>query len=213
LRGPQTPYQYLLHFQRSKIGLPRHGNCRAHLGRSTRQRKFLKTEWSCKRHILARCLRKKENQYFLPIPFLKNVLDAAITSGELVQHTIKDLTYSESRQNDLWFIWVATLAMILSKTGFKVSAASGDKLAVDSPFVNFIQTIQTMLPEKYYRRKTPGSIAKAIQEARKRYAGLEILDLFTLLISFVHERDYKKQPLNIKDPKSKQRLERFFQSD
>ena len=183
------------------------------LGPKLKTKKIPKNRMDLQKTYSSALLAKKENQYFRPIRFLKNVLDTAIASGELAQRTIKDPTYPESQQNELWFIWVATLAKILSKTGFKVSAASGDKLAVDSPFVNFIQTIQTMLPEEHSRRKTPGSIAKAIQEARKRYAGLEILDLFTLLISFVHERDYKKQPLNIKDPKSKQRLERFFQSD
>ena len=180
------------------------------LGPQPKTKKIPKNRMDLQKTYFSPLLAKKETQYFLPIRFLKNVLDAAIASGELVQRTIKDPTYPETRQNELWFIWVAALAKILSKAGVKVSAASSDKSPVDSPFVNFIQTIQTMFPEKYYRRKTPGSIAKAIQDARKRYAGLEILDLLTLLMSFVSERDYEKQPLNIKDPKSKQRLERFF---
>jgi hypothetical protein len=155
-------------------------------------------------------LAEREKQYFLPIPFLKRILDAAIASGELVQHMIEDPTYPASRHKELWFVWVALLATILSKAGFNVSAASGDKMSDDSPFVTFIKTIQTFLPEKCHRRKTSLSIAKGVQSAKGRYAGLEIIDLFFLLFSSGSERDYEKEPLNIKNLRSKQRLEHFL---
>ena len=159
----------------------------------------------------SRLLFVLKNHSFRPLPFLRDVLDAAIASGKFALQVIRDPTYPETKRKEQWFLWVALLAKILSREGFKVSAASGDKSSTDSPFVSFIKTIQALLPEKCHRRITSASIAKGIQEANKRYASLELPELLSLILCWGTGNDDEKHPLKlIKDPKSKRRLEHFL---
>jgi hypothetical protein len=115
------------------------------------------------------------------LEFLAKILDAAIASSKLTVQEIRDPHFSGSREKELWFIWVALLRKVLSRSGFHTSAASGDKSATDSPFVKFIEELQTWLPEDCRKRKTAGSIAKGIQDAWRKYGDLKTMDLFELL--------------------------------
>jgi hypothetical protein len=110
-----------------------------------------------------------EDRSWYQLEFLAAVFDAAVATSELVLLNLQNPKIAGLPGHELWFLWVILIDKTLRSEGFRTSAASGDKSASDSPFVVFIQTLQALLPERCQRRKTGGSIAKGIQDARKGY--------------------------------------------
>ncbi len=110
-----------------------------------------------------------EDRSWYQLEFLAAVFDAAVATSELVLLNLQNPKIAGLPGHDLWFLWVVLIDKTLRSAGFRTSAASGDKSLSKSPFVVFIQTLQALLPERCQRRKTAGSIAKGIQDARNRY--------------------------------------------
>ena len=128
--------------------------------------------------------------------FFARVLECSLATSDYLQSRLQSPNFVMVDERELWFVWVALLARTLKGHGIKVTAASGDKMVSDSPFVRFIDSLQKLLPdERHVRKSDPSrgkglqSIAKGVQLALKRYGHTSQAGLALLLASWASDPD------------------------
>jgi hypothetical protein len=103
------------------------------------------------------------------LTFVQYVTEVAIGAAELGLKEIDEFKLSPELESDLWLAWAAFASSVAKGAGAKISASSSNKTANESPFVVGLSSLQELLPAECQRRNGYDSIAKGVQDARKKF--------------------------------------------
>jgi hypothetical protein len=137
------------------------------------------------RRIRRASLLKRYSKFELPddmvqhLAYLQKALELAVDTSDYIVRQITSRKNIGTRDQAMWFVWVAFIERVLRGCGIRTTAGSGDKQYRDSPFIVFLEKLQESLPPKCRKRQSLGSIAKGIQSARAKFGrtGLRALVL------------------------------------
>jgi hypothetical protein len=123
---------------------------------------------------------KKGINFNYPLLSFAGTLDSAIASVDAVFSVLKELPSNQS--NEAFSIWLALIRRFFEKHGIRTSAASGDKMSSNSPFIRFIDKFQECLRIQSILYG-PASLSKYVQKATRQFEHLPS-DLLILKLVF-----------------------------
>jgi hypothetical protein len=117
-----------------------------------------------------------------PLTFVQYVIEVAMGAAELGLKELDQFKLRPELKSDLWLAWAAFAASVAEGAGAKISASSSNKTANESSFVVGLSSLQELLPAECQRRNSYDSIAKGVQDARKKF-GQTIPDALLAIIA------------------------------
>ncbi len=132
-------------------------------------------------------LQKRYSRFELPrdaiehLVYLDHALSLALDTTDYIVQQI-NRNNAETKDDEMWFVWVAMIEGALNHCGIRTTAASGDKQHNYSPFVLFVQKLQEVLPVACHKRLSVGSIAKGIQLSRDKFGHIGPRALLFILL-------------------------------
>jgi hypothetical protein len=104
-----------------------------------------------------------------PLTLVQYVTEVAIGAAELGLKELGEFKLSPELKSDLWLAWAPFAASVAEGAGAKISASSSNKTANESPFVAGLSILQELLPAECQHRTGYESIAKGVQDARRKF--------------------------------------------
>jgi hypothetical protein len=119
-----------------------------------------------------------------PLSFAQYVIEAAIGAAQFAIAEIKCQNMDPGLKRDLWFAWVGFLACVAEEVGVKITASSSNKSRNESRFVRGIMALQQRLPKECRRFNGYESVAKGVQEARRKFGKEDPATLLAIIAAW-----------------------------
>ena len=117
-----------------------------------------------------------------PLALLAGAIDAALLTSKYVIGHVTHSSFSGTREQDLWMIWVALVVSLLMENKIRVTRDTKRRQELRPEFIDFMTKLQRTLPEEVQNRSTRASLIKGLNETERRLGKTNSDTLYEMLV-------------------------------